>query len=531
MASVLARAEGFNVRAFGAAGDGVVLDSPAINAAIAAAAAAGGGEVVFPAGTYLSYSVRLRSHVTLRFAPGAVLLAAEPPPDLSQGYDAPEPAPGIDAYQDFGHSHWHNSLIWGEGLEDVGIVGPGVINGRGLSQGKTMMRRDYLPEERGKGPMPELSFAQHPAYRAALAAQTTGPFGYPTDDVLPAGVGNKAIALKNCRNVRLRDFTVLHGGHFAVLATGVDNLTCDNLTIDTNRDGIDIDCCRTVKISNCVINSPYDDGICLKSSYALGAVIPTEDVTITNCQVSGFAEGTLVDGTRRREGLGERGPLGRIKLGTESNGGFRGITIANCTFVYSRGLALELVDGGVMEDIAISNLVMREITNAPIFIRLGRRQRGPAPVAAGAARRIKISGVIAHDVAADGGILIAGSPGNPIEDVTLNDIYMDFAGGGTVEQARREVPVDEKHFYPEPSGLGVRPSWALFARHVANLRVSQAEWRLSSADHRAGAVLEHVHSASFAHVAFSGPASEPHFRLVDCSEVTLPPGEKGVERR
>ena len=79
-------------------------------------------------------------------------------------------------------------------------------------------------------------------------------------------MGNKSIALKNCRNVLLRDFSIFHGGHFGVLATGVDNLTIDNLQIDTNRDGMDIDCCRKVRIAHCSVNSPWDDAIVLKSS-------------------------------------------------------------------------------------------------------------------------------------------------------------------------------------------------------------------------------------------------------------------------
>jgi polygalacturonase len=111
-------------------------------------------------------------------------------------------------------------------------------------------------------------------------------------------VANKAIALKNCRNVILRDFSILHGGHFGILATGVDNLTIDNLKIDTNRDGMDIDCCRNVRIANCSVNSPWDDGICLKSSFALGYARATEMVTISNCLVTGsYEEGALLDGT------------------------------------------------------------------------------------------------------------------------------------------------------------------------------------------------------------------------------------------
>ena len=144
-------------------------------------------------------------------------------------------------------------------------------------------------------------------------------------------MGNKAIALKNCHNVLLRDFSILHGGHFGILATGVDNLTIDNLKIDTNRDGMDVDCCRNVRISNCYVNSPWDDGICLKADYALGSAKQTEFVTITNCYVSGCEEGTLLDGTYKHFAPDVRGVgrYGHIKLGTESNGGFRNITISN----------------------------------------------------------------------------------------------------------------------------------------------------------------------------------------------------------
>ena len=97
----------FNVRSFGAAADGKALDTPAVNQAIAAAAAAGGGTVLFPAGTYVCHSIRLKSFVTLYLEAGAVILAA-----AAGGYDAAEPNGPFHRYQDFGHNHWHNSLIW-----------------------------------------------------------------------------------------------------------------------------------------------------------------------------------------------------------------------------------------------------------------------------------------------------------------------------------------------------------------------------------------------------------------------------------
>jgi polygalacturonase len=200
------------------------------------------------------------------------------------------------------------------------------------------------------------------------------------------GQGNKAIALKLCRNVTLRDVTLLMGGHFALLATGVDNLTIDNLKVDTNRDGFDIDSCRNVRISNCSVNAPNDDAIVLKSSYGLGFARATENVTITNCQVTGYDPGTFLDGTFKRtqqQAPDRDGVTGRIKFGTESNGGFKNITISNCVFDRSRGLAFETVDGGLIEDITVNNVTMRDVTTAPIFLRLGSRMRGPKELTVG----------------------------------------------------------------------------------------------------------------------------------------------------
>jgi polygalacturonase len=501
----------FDVRAHGAKGDGVTLDTAAINSAIEAAAAGGGGTVHFPAGTYLSFSIRLKSNITLYLDSGATIEAARPPADLSAGYDAPEANPVTDQYQDFGHSHWHNSLIWGEGLTNIAILGPGRIYGKGLSRGNSN-RFDPTPEERAAGLKPDNALPQ--AAKDLIAQNKPGPFGTPGKDTLPAGVGNKAIALKNCRNVIFRDFTLQHGGHFAILATGVDNWTVDNLTIDTNRDGIDFDCCQNVRVSNTSVNSPNDDAICPKSSYGLGYARMTENITITNCYVSGFDEGTLLDGTKkRRDGhIFGHGPTGRIKCGTESNGGFRNITISNCVFEYCRGLALESVDGALMEDITITNITMRDIVNAPIFIRLGARLRGPEGTKIGTARRIKIDNVVVHNAAAEAGILLTGIPGYTIDDVSLSNIFIDYAGGGTVQDAARVVPEDEK-VYPEPYRFGKLSSWGLFARHMTNLTVDRVEFRVAQPDFRPVAWLEDVTGASFDRVKFPPAAGAPAFVL------------------
>ncbi len=421
----------FDIRTFGAKGNDRLPDTKAINDAIDAASESGGGTVYFPAGTFLSYSIHLKSHISIFLDAGSVLEAA----GMSDGghYDEPEPN-SFDRYQDFGHSHWHNSLIWGENLENIGIYGPGIINGKGLSRNASARR----------------------------------PWG------------NKVIALKLCRNVILRDFIILSGGHFAILATGIDNFTVDNLKMDTNRDGIDIDCCSSVRVSNCTINSPNDDGICLKSSYGLGYAKPTQDVTITNCQVSGFDAGTLYDGTYKREEwkrVPDRdGPTGRIKFGTESNGGFKNITISNCVFEYCRGLALETVDGGLLEDVTITNITMRDIVNSPIFLRLASRMRDPDPDSTrGALRRVMISNMSVYNADSHFASIISGVPGKIIEDVELNNIRIYYREmDSSVSKIQSAVPEHVKD-YPEPSHMGVMPAYGFFIRHVKGIKMNNVE--------------------------------------------------------
>jgi polygalacturonase len=492
----------FNVRAFGATGDGATLDTGAINAAIAAAAEAGGGTVLFPAGRYLSFSIRLRSNVALYLDAGSVIIAADPADSQGQ-YDPAEPNQW-DAYQDFGHSHWHNSLIWGEGLENIAITGNGRIWGRGLTRSGPGAHRELKA-----GDMPSSLGQADPMGERARKGSVFG--------AEMAGKGNKAIALKNCRHVVLRDFSMLKCGHFAVLATGVDNLTIDNLSVDTDRDGFDIDCCRNVRIANCAVNTPNDDAICLKSSYALGRPGFTEHVTITGCQVSGFDLGSFLDGSFKRTQVkapDQEGVCGRIKLGTESNGGFRNITIANCVFERCRGLAIESVDGAVIEDITVDNLAMRELTTSPLFIRLGRRMRAPEGTAVGAIRRVNISNVVVSQANAPYASIVAGLPEAPVEDVRISNLTVVHGGGGSAADAQRQVPEHADH-YPEPSMFGVTPGYGLFVRHARNLEVHHAQLRTTSKEGRPPVALHNVDGASFDHVRFAHDAAAPTFVLQD----------------
>jgi len=459
-----AQAPVYDVKKYGATGDGKTLDTKAIEKAIDAASTGGGGIVYFPAGNYLSVTIHLKSNIGLYIDHGATIVAATTSETIK--YDLPEKTEN-DTYQDFGHSHFNNSLIVGVGLHDISITGPGRVSGKG-----GLIREDQKEKN--------------------------------------DGYANKAISLKLCRNVVLRDFTVFYGGWFAFLLTAVDNATIDNIKIDTNRDGIDLVSSKNVRISNCSVNAPGDDAIVLKCDYALNYPRATENVTITNCQVSGYNEGTMLDGTYQKNG--RKDATGRIKLGTESNGGFKNIAITNCVFDHCRGLALETVDGALLEDITISNLTMRDILNAPIFVRLGARMRGPKNFPYSQLHRVLISNVVAYDVTGDQGAIISGIPGHDIEDLTLDNIHIYFKGGGTKAQSAREVAalVDS---YPDPNRWGVTPAYGFFIRNVKDLKMSNVEVSYLKEDLRPAFILDNVDGADFQHIRAQKAEGSPMFML------------------
>ena len=439
----------YNVKDYGAKGDGTSLDHLAINKAIDAAVAAGGGRVVLPSGTYLCGSIRLKSNVELHITPGATILAA---PASMKAYDESEVF-GAPEYQDGGHTYFHNSLIWAEGQQNVSITGRGRIDGEGLTKRDT-----------------------------EKAGNVQGG---------SIGTGDKAIALKQCRNVTIRDITIFRGGHFAIIITGCEIGTIDNVTIDTNRDGIDIDCCKYFTVSNTKVNTPNDDAIVLKSSYALKKPVLCEHILITNCIVTGYKLGTFLDGTYVPEKV--NWVCGRIKLGTESNGGYRNITISNCSCMWSSGLAFEVVDQGRMENIVVDNISLSHVHHYPIYITTGRRNRGPKErTDISSARDISINNVIADDCDSLAGIIVTGMPGTPIRNVSLSNIRIQYRGGGKkVEKPYRE----QAENYPEPRWAGPTPSYGLFARHVDGLRVHNVQFELIRPDERPDIILEDVVNA------------------------------------
>ena len=439
----------YNVRDYGAKGDGKALDSPAINAAIEAAVSNGGGQVLLPAGTYLSGSIRLKSNIDLHLAAGAKILAA---PASMKAYDKSESFGGFPEYQDGGHTYFHNSLIWAEGQTNVSITGHGMIDGEGLTKKDTE--------------------------KAGIVQGGS------------IGTGDKAIALKLCRQVTIRDITIYRGGHFAIIMTGCDLSTIDNVTIDTNRDGFDIDCCKYMTITNCKINTPSDDALVLKSSYALKKPVMTEHIAVSNCNITGYKCGTLLDGTYVPEPVGW--VCGRFKLGTESNGGYRNISLTNSTFAYSSGLAFEEVDQGKMENIVVSNITMSHVHHYPIYITTGCRNRGPKEVEQpSTARDIQISNLIADDCDSLCSIIVTGMPGVPIENVWLSNIRLYFKGGGTKDLVKKEYR-EQGTNYPEPKFAGWTPAYGLYARHVKGLHVSDLTFRYERPDFRPAVVLDDV---------------------------------------
>jgi polygalacturonase len=442
----------YNVRSFGAVGDGKSLDSPAINTAIESAFANGGGKIIVPAGIYLCGSIHLKSNIELHLLPGAVIKAA---PASMKVYDESESFGGFPEYQDGGHTYFHNSLIWAEGQDNISITGRGMIDGEGLTKKDT-----------------------------ENAGNVQGG---------SIGTGDKAIALKLCTNILIRDITIFRGGHFAIIITGCEKGTIDNVTIDTNRDGIDIDCCKYLTVTNTKVNTPNDDGIVLKSSYALKKPVPCENILINNCIVTGYKLGTFLDGTYIPEKV--NWVCGRIKLGTESNGGYRNIAISNCTMMYSSGLAFEEVDQGRMENIAVSNITMNHVHHYPIYITTGCRNRGPKEVTSPSyGGDIMISNVIADDADSLAGIIVTGMKEEPLRNIRLHNIQIRYRGGGTSDLSKKEYR-EQGTNYPEPRWAGPTPAYGLYARHVDGLTVRGLYLETIRPDYRHVVILDDVKNA------------------------------------
>ncbi len=277
-----------------------------------------------------------------------------------------------------------------------------------------------------------------------------------------------------CRDIAVEGVTIKNSPMWVQHYLACDDVRIHGITVkshvNANNDGIDIDSCHRVTITGCNIDSG-DDAIVLKSCSARVC----KDVAVSGCVV--------------------RSTCNALKMGTESNGGFQNIVLTGCAIHDTRlaGIALEIVDGGAMDRIVVSDITMMGV-GAPIFIRLGNRarpfQEGRDKPGLGSMKNITLSNIEATG-ANPTGCAIAGLPEARIENVTLSNIRLSFAGGGTAEQASRTVP-EEPEKYPEYGMFGRLPAYGIYGRHVDGLRLTNVQLQFAKDDQRHAVVLDDV---------------------------------------
>jgi polygalacturonase len=227
-----------------------------------------------------------------------------------------------------------------------------------------------------------------------------------------------------------------------------------------------------------------------------------------------------------------------FKCGTESTGGFRDITISNCVIHDTRlaGVALESVDGGALEGVTITNLRMVR-TRGGIFLRLGNRARpylasgpgggsgthkiepGMTVPGVGRLRNIHIAQVMGEGCDAVG-CALAGLPGHPLENIRLEGLRLEFAGGGTTADAQRSIPEEEVR-YPEYAMFGRLPAYGLYCRHVRNLELERVEVALASPDQRPALVCHDVEGLELTGWRAAGSPAAPEIVLRDVRDAYL----------
>jgi len=425
----------YNVLHFGAKADGKTKDTAALQKAIDQCRQKGGGIVYFPAGVYLTGSLHLKSNITLYLDNGATLLASPDDADFD-----PYEKNDFKNDADKETSYFHFSLIWGEDVEHIAILGQGTIDSN---------RRDR------EGP--------------------------------------KTIGLKRCKYVTIRDITIRNAGNYAISMLGTDFVNIDGISIfATYCDGIDPDCCHNVRIANSYIET-WDDAICPKTSYSLGYHRSTENLSVTNCIIATSSNA--------------------FKLGTESGGDFKNITVSNCVMTTYKskvdyreptkpisGISLLSVDGAHIENIIINNITMDGV-RFPIFMRLGNRGRDQKIPVPGTLNNVIISNITASD-ALIGGIII-GMPDHPIKNVHLNNIKISLKGGGTKEQAEMDV---EKAMKKYPSAYKFRglPTFGIYTRHTQSITLENIQLTCKTPDTRHALICQDA--ADLTVDAFSAPA-------------------------
>lgn len=433
--TTFANATDVNVLTFGAKGDGKTDNTTAIQKTVDACATSGGGLVIFPAGNFLTGTIQLRSHVVLHLSAGSQLTGTT----VLAKYPYQQ-----HGFKFYGAEWARQSLIYAHKAEQVGIEGYGTIDGQGASFATTTLKK-------------------------------------------PDRYRNRPYLLWfiDCKNVRVSGVNLRNSAFWMQHYLGCEDVSINGISIwnhsNKNNDMIDIDGSRNVTIQN-IKGDSDDDGLTLKSTSPL----ITENVTVMNCVLSSHCNA--------------------LKLGTESTGGFRNVVITNCvikpsaqkTTIYGKpagisGIALELVDGGVMENISISNIIM-EGPEVPIFIRLGNRARkyddqAPMP-GPGRVRNIRLTGITATG-GGKTGCSITGIEAAKLREISLNDISIDVSGGGEASDMLKSVPkLDDQ--YPEGTMFGTLPAYGFYIAHAENVQLSNVHFTCLKPDSRPALALDAV---------------------------------------
>ena len=436
---------------FGAKVDGTSLDSPAVNAAIDRANGQGGGVVYLSPGIYLCGTVVLKSNVTLYLEAGAVLLGSK---DVKQYTPQPGPPENADA------STRH--LIFAKDAENITLCGPGLVDGQGPSFWVPSGRRNSAPEDQW-GDVASLYFNPKPRVSPMLE-------------------------FVNCRHLHVEQVRIENASGWTMrlmscVGVVVDGISIKNPVVGPNTDGIDISNSSDVRIANCSIDTG-DDAICLKSENPYGDTVPVmRNVTVTNCTLTSCCNG--------------------FKFGTRTYSGCENIVFSNSTIHNTAesqlkerviaGIALEMVDGGWLENVVITGIAMQR-TRTPIFLRLGAR----TPARPGVQSRMR--GVMISDVYATEAVLtnsITGIPGMPVEDVTLSNIDLQTVEPGKQEWTERAIP-EKPRDYPEARMLGRLPAYGMYVRHAIGVRMHSVTFKSLPTEQRPAIVCDDVTSLEIA---------------------------------
>jgi Glycosyl hydrolases family 28 len=417
----------FDVRGYGALGNGAHDDAPPINRAIEAANRAGGGVVELPPGTYLAGgSIHMLSNVTLRVDAGATVLGGE------HGYDPPEPNP-YARYEDTGHSHFHDAVIWGEDVHDIGFVGAGTIDGAGhLLTGQPI-----------------------------------------------AGRADKLISLAVCDGLTISGITLERGGHFAILINDCKDVRSNGLRILTadDRDGWDVDNSQDVRITN-LVDHAYDDALAFKSEWALGATLPSGDVTVTHAHLSSVCCNALM-------------------FGSETCGDFTGYRLSHIviTGAGKSGLGMVSMDGGHISDVDYSDIAMSGVAG-PIMEKIGIRRSCGGDPGIGGISDIHYENVTGTSLGTYSPTLW-GEAGHAITNVTFEHVRLAFPGGHAATSLA--VPSDDPYLY-NPDTIGPRPAYAFYLHDVAGIYLRDSSFLPAAGEARPPFVLNEASGVDFERV-------------------------------